>query len=80
MRQKIYQIDAFTDRVFQGNPAAVCLLEAWLRDDVLQKITMEYNLSETAFYNKKDNQFQIRWFTPTYDLSGLYSSDLNNEL
>ena len=64
MKQKIYQIDAFADKVFSGNPAAVCPLDQWLSDDVLQKIAMENNLAETAFYVKQDNQYQIRWFTP----------------
>jgi len=79
MGQKIYQIDAFTDKVFQENPVAFCPLEVRLRDDILQKIAMVNNLSETPFYVKKDNQFQIRWLTPTYGLYGLYSSDLKNE-
>jgi PhzF family phenazine biosynthesis protein len=68
MKYKIYQIDAFTDKVFSGNPAAVCPLEKWLSDDLLQKIAMENNLAETAFYVKKDNQFQIRWFTPKVEV------------
>jgi len=55
MKQKIYQIDAFTEKVFSGNPAAVCPLDEWLNDDTLQKIAMENNLAETAFYVKKDN-------------------------
>ena len=53
MAQKIYQVDAFTDRLFSGNPAAVCPLEEWLSDDIMQKIAMENNLSETAFYVKE---------------------------
>ncbi|MDQ2720692.1 MAG: PhzF family phenazine biosynthesis protein [Bacteroidota bacterium] len=68
MKQKIYQIDAFTDKVFSGNPAAVCPLDAWLSDDILQKIAMENNLAETAFYVKQDNQYQIRWFTPAVEV------------
>lgn len=68
MKQKIYQIDAFADRVFSGNPAAVCPLNQWLSDDVLQKIAMENNLAETAFYVKQGNQYQIRWFTPTVEV------------
>lgn len=67
-RQKIYQIDAFADKVFSGNPAAVCPLDRWLSDDILQKIAMENNLAETAFYVKQDNQYQIRWFTPTIEV------------
>jgi PhzF family phenazine biosynthesis protein len=68
MRYKIYQIDTFTDKLFTGNPAAVCPLENWLSDDVLQKIAAENNLSETAFYCKKDNQYRLRWFTPTVEV------------
>jgi len=68
MRQKIYQVDAFTDKIFSGNPAAVCPLEHWLSDDILQAIAMENNLAETAFYVKQDNQYQIRWFTPTVEV------------
>lgn len=68
MTHKIYQIDAFTDILFSGNPAAVCPLEQWLSDDVLQKIAMENNLAETAFYVKQDNRYQIRWFTPTVEV------------
>lgn len=68
MKQKIYQIDAFADQVFSGNPAAVCPLDQWLSDDLLQKIAMENNLAETAFYIKEENQYQIRWFTPTVEV------------
>ena len=65
---KIYQVDAFTDKVFSGNPAAVCPLDRWLSDDLLRKIAMENNLSETAFYVKKGDQYEIRWFTPTIEV------------
>lgn len=68
MKQKIYQIDAFADRVFSGNPAAVCPLNQWLSDDVLQKIAMENNLAETAFYVKQGHDYHIRWFTPTVEV------------
>ena len=68
MKHKIYQIDAFTDRVFQGNPAAVCPLGSWLSDEILQNIAMENNLSETAFYVKHGSKFQIRWFTPSCEV------------
>jgi PhzF family phenazine biosynthesis protein len=64
MKQKLYQVDAFTDKIFQGNPAAVCPLDTWLSDDIMQKIAMENNLSETAFYLKEGNSYHIRWFTP----------------
>ncbi len=64
MRQKIYQVDAFADKVFSGNPAAVCPLDQWLSDDILLKIAAENNLAETAFYIKDGDKYQIRWFTP----------------
>ena len=65
----MYQVDAFTDRVFGGNPAAVCVLEEWLSDDIMQKIAAENNLSETAFVVKEDSTFVIRWFTPTVEVA-----------
>lgn len=68
MQHKIYQLDAFTDKVFSGNPAAVCPLDEWLSEDLLQKIAMENNLAETAFYVKQDHQYQIRWFTPKIEV------------
>ena len=68
MKLKIYQIDAFTENVFGGNPAAVCPLENWLPDETLQKIAMENNLAETAYYVKKDTGYEIRWFTPTVEV------------
>lgn len=64
MRIPIYQIDAFTDTQFQGNPAAVCPLDAWLDDDLMQKIAAENNLSETAFFVKQADGYRLRWFTP----------------
>ncbi len=66
---KIYQIDAFTDKVFSGNPAAVCPLDSWISDELMQQIAMENNLSETAFYVKDGNGYQIRWFTPTIEVN-----------
>ena len=68
MKQKIYQIDAFTNEVFTGNPAAVCPLDEWPGDHLLQKIAMENNLAETAFYVKQGTHYQIRWFTPTVEV------------
>lgn len=68
MKLKLYQVDAFTDKVFSGNPAAVCPLESWLNDDLLQKIGMENNLAETAFYVKNGDTYDIRWFTPTTEV------------
>jgi len=64
MRLKQYQVDAFATRVFEGNPAAVCPLEYWLQDGVLQAIAEENNLSETAFFVPAGQVFQLRWFTP----------------
>ena len=60
---RLYQIDAFTDSLFHGNPAAVCPLEAWLPDDVMQAIAEENNLAETAFYIREGDHFHLRWFT-----------------
>jgi PhzF family phenazine biosynthesis protein len=68
MKLKLYQVDAFTDKVFSGNPAAVCPLDSWLKDDLLQKIGMENNLAETAFYVKNGDAYEIRWFTPTIEV------------
>jgi PhzF family phenazine biosynthesis protein len=68
MKLTIYQVDAFAEKVFQGNPAAVVPLEDWLEDDLMQKIAMENNLSETAFFVKTDTGFHIRWFTPEYEI------------
>ena len=65
----IYQIDAFTDRVFGGNPAAVCPLEVWLPEDVMQAIAAENNLAETAFYVPRGDDFDIRWFTPVTEIA-----------
>lgn len=60
----IYKINTFTNEQFKGNLAAVCPLEEWIKDDLMQKIAEENNLSETAFFVKKDNEYQLRWFTP----------------
>jgi len=60
----IYQVDAFTDKVFGGNPADVCPLEKWIPDELMQKIALENNLSETAFFAPENDGFRIRWFTP----------------
>jgi PhzF family phenazine biosynthesis protein len=64
MKIPIYQADAFTDRLFGGNPAAICPLEDWLTDEKMQQIALENNLSETAFLVKDNNDYHIRWFTP----------------
>jgi PhzF family phenazine biosynthesis protein len=68
MNLKIYQLDAFTDKVFGGNPAAVVPLTEWLSDDLMQKIALENNLAETAFYVLEEDKFHIRWFTPTVEV------------
>ncbi len=68
MNLKIYQIDAFAENVFSGNPAAVCPLKEWLSDEIMQNIAMENNLAETAFYVRNDNYYEIRWFTPTCEV------------
>lgn len=67
---KIYQVDAFTDKLFAGNPAAVCPLDTWLPDELMQQLGMENNLAETAFFVKQDDgSFYIRWFTPTVEVA-----------
>jgi predicted PhzF superfamily epimerase YddE/YHI9 len=63
-----YQIDAFASELFKGNPAAVCPLDTWLPDDVMQSIAEENNLSETAFFVPLGDGFQIRWFTPKMEV------------
>jgi predicted PhzF superfamily epimerase YddE/YHI9 len=68
MNIAIYQIDAFSNRVFAGNPAAVCPIEEWLEDSVLQGIAQENNLSETAFFVPQGNGYHIRWFTPVAEV------------
>ncbi len=69
MRYPIYTVDAFTDHVFGGNPAAVCPLEQWLSAEIMQQLANENNLSETAFFVKKaDGSFDIRWFTPELEI------------
>lgn len=64
----LYQVDAFTDRVFGGNPAAVCPLEAWLPDETMQAIAFENNLSETAFFVANGTGYHLRWFTPAIEV------------
>ena len=64
----IYQVDAFSKKVFSGNPAAVCILDYWLSDGVMQDIASENNLSETAFININTKPFGIRWFTPECEM------------
>ena len=65
----IYQIDAFTENLFGGNPAAVCPLDNWLEDEILQNIAIENNLAETAFFVQlTNNHFHLRWFTPESEI------------
>src|ERR1044072_7930376 len=68
MPPKIHQIDAFTNKLFSGNPAAVCPLTEWLSDDLMQQIAMENNLAETAFYVPSGDKYELRWFTPTVEV------------
>jgi PhzF family phenazine biosynthesis protein len=68
MKLPIYQVDAFTSRLFGGNPAAVVLIEDWLPDRVMQNIGLENNLSETAFVIPREDQSELRWFTPTMEV------------
>ena len=68
MKLPLYQIDAFTSRLFGGNPAAVVTLDQWLADDVLQAIAAENNLAETAFVVPREDMALLRWFTPTVEV------------
>lgn len=68
MSQPIFQVDAFTQEVFRGNPAAVCPLPAWLPDATLQAIAAENNLAETAFFVPQGADFHLRWFTPVLEI------------
>lgn len=69
MKIPIFQVDAFTDRLYSGNPAAVCVLKSWLDKAVMQSIATENNLAETAFVVPKGNDFEIRWFTPEAEVA-----------
>lgn len=68
MELSLYQVDAFTDKLFGGNPAAVCPLTEWLPTETMQKIALENNLSETAFIVPEGEGFHIRWFTPAIEV------------
>ena len=68
MKIPYYQIDAFTNSVFSGNPAGVCLLAEWLNNSTLQSIAAENNLSETAFLVKNEKGYELRWFTPEIEV------------
>ena len=67
-KMKIYIVDAFTSELFGGNPAAVCPLQDWISDELMQQIAKENNLSETAFFVPKGNDFALRWFTPVREV------------
>lgn len=68
MKLDIYQVDAFAEKVFCGNPAAVVPLENWPEDALMQSIALEKNLSETAFFVKTEEGYHLRWFTPEYEI------------
>ena len=68
MKLPFFQVDAFTSRIFGGNPAGVCPLEAWLDYDVMQAIAAENNLAETAFFVAGPDRYHLRWFTPTAEV------------
>jgi PhzF family phenazine biosynthesis protein len=68
MKLPFFQVDAFTNRVFGGNPAGVCPLDSWLDSDVMQAIAAENNLAETAFFVAGPDRYHLRWFTPTTEV------------
>jgi len=68
MKLDIYQVDAFTEKIFAGNPAAICPLDEWISDESMQKIALENNLSETAFFVRREDFCELRWFTPTFEI------------
>lgn len=68
MKQKIYQVDAFTDTLFSGNPAAVCIMKAFPDEVIMQKIAQENNLAETAFAVPNGERYMLRWFTPEIEV------------
>jgi len=72
MKINLYQVDAFTDELFKGNPAAIVPLKKWLPDSLMQQLAMENNLSETAFFvpsKEKGVDYDIRWFTPGLEIN-----------
>jgi PhzF family phenazine biosynthesis protein len=68
MKLPVYKVDAFTDRLFGGNPAAVCPLVHWLSDNLMQNLATENNLAETVFFVKNNGRYDIRWFTPATEV------------
>jgi PhzF family phenazine biosynthesis protein len=72
MKLTLYQVDAFTNKLFGGNPAAVIPLKKWIPDELMQQLAMENNLSETAFFapsEKKEVDYELRWFTPVFEIN-----------
>ncbi|NOZ08541.1 MAG: PhzF family phenazine biosynthesis protein [FCB group bacterium] len=68
MRIPLFHVDAFTSKIFRGNPAAVCPLDAWLTTEQMQQIAAENNLSETAFFVENGSSYELRWFTPKIEV------------
>jgi PhzF family phenazine biosynthesis protein len=68
MRIPLFHVDAFAEQPFRGNPAAVCLLESWLDEDLLRRVAAENNLSATAFVVTTGNSYELRWFTPLCEI------------
>lgn len=68
MQIPLYQVDAFTSKLFSGNPAAICPLESWLPDETMQSIAAENNLAETAFFVAENGGYRLRWFTPAVEV------------
>lgn len=69
MKLTLYQVDAFTNKLFGGNPAAVVPLEKWIDDELMQQLAMENNLAETVFFVPREDEFYIRWFTPVLEIN-----------
>ena len=72
MKLTLYQVDAFTNHLFGGNPAAVIPLKKWIPDELMQQLALENNLSETVFFVPSENKvadYDIRWFTPTVEIN-----------
>ena len=66
---KQYIVDAFAEKMFEGGPAGVCIMDSWLPDAAMQNIAMENNIAETAFAVKKDSDYELRWFTPNSEIN-----------
>ena len=68
MKLNIYQVDAFSDKIFKGNPACVVPLNEWISDEILLKIAKENAVAETAFFIKTKDSYHLRWFTPEIEM------------